>query len=62
MEPATSYFLLGFVSTASWQELLLLFFNYSLFTVFCQFSAVQQGDPVTHTHRHPFFSHYHAPS
>ena len=26
------------------------FFHYSWFTVFCQFSAVQQSDPVTHTH------------
>ena len=32
------------------------------FTVFCQFSTVQQGDPVTHTRKHSFFLHYHAPS
>ena len=38
------------------------FFHYSWFTVFCQFSTVQQGDPVTHTCVHSFFSHYHAPS
>ena len=36
------------------------FFHYSWFTVFCQFSTVQQGDPVTHTCIHSFFSHYHA--
>ena len=38
------------------------FFHYSWFTVFCQFSAVQQGDPVTHIRIHSFFSQYHAPS
>ena len=27
-----------------------------------QFSTVQQGDPVTCTYIHCFFSHYHAPS
>ena len=27
-------------------------FHHSWFTVFCQFSAVQQRDPVTHTHTH----------
>ena len=37
------------------------FLDYSWFTVFCQFSTVQQGDPVTHTHIHSFFSRYHAP-
>ena len=40
------------------------FFHYSWFTVFCQFSTVQQGDPVTHTCVHSF-SHiilHHAPS
>ena len=25
--------------------------------MFCQFSTVQQDDPVTHTHVHTFFSH-----
>ena len=25
------------------------FFHYSWFTVFCQFSTVQQGDPFRHT-------------
>ena len=30
--------------------------------MFCPFSTVQQGDPVTHTCLHSFFSHYHAPS
>ena len=29
--------------------------------MFCQFSTVQHGDPVTHTCIHSFFSHYHAP-
>ena len=38
------------------------FFHYSWFIVFCQFSTVQQGDPVTHIGIHSFFSHYHAPS
>ena len=38
------------------------FFHYSWFTMFCRFSTVQQGDPVTHTHVHSFFSHHHAPS
>ena len=32
------------------------FFHYSWFTVFCPFSPVQQGDPVTHTCIHSFFS------
>ena len=41
---------------------MIIFFHYSWFTVFCQFSAVQHGDPVTHTCIHSFFSHYHAPS
>ena len=31
-------------------------------TVFCQFPTVHQGDPVTHTCIHSFFSYYHAPS
>ena len=39
---------------------LLWFFHYSWFTVFCQFYTAQQGDPVTHTYIHSFFSHYHA--
>ena len=30
------------------------FFHYNWFTVFCQFSTVQQGDPVTHTYIHSF--------
>ena len=38
------------------------FFHYSWFTMFCQFSTAQQGDLVTHTYIHFFFSHYHAPS
>ena len=28
------------------------FFHYGWFIVFCQFSSVQQGDPVTHTSIH----------
>ena len=38
------------------------FFHYSWFTMFYQFSTVQQGDPVIHTCIHSFFSQYHAPS
>ena len=38
------------------------FFYYSWFTMYCQFSTAQQGDLVTHTCIHSFFSHYHAPS
>ena len=40
------------------------FFHHSWFTVSCQFSTVQQGDPVTHTYIYirSFFSQYHAPS
>ena len=38
------------------------FFHDSWFTVFCQFSTVQHGDPVKHTCIPSFFSHYHAPS
>ena len=34
------------------------FFHYSWFTVFCQFSAAQQGDPVKHTCVLSFFSHH----
>ena len=30
--------------------------------MFCQFCTAQQGDPVTDTCIHSFFSHYHAPS
>ena len=32
----------------------VFFFHYSWFTVFCQFSTLQQGDPVTHTYIHSF--------
>ena len=31
------------------------FFHYSWYTVFCQFSTAQQGDPVTYTYIHYFF-------
>ena len=36
------------------------FFHYSWFTAFCQFSAVQQGDPVIHTciHSHIIMLHH----
>ena len=37
----------------------MIFFHYTWFTVFCQFSIIQHGDPVTHTCIHSFFSHYH---
>ena len=30
------------------------FFHHIWFTVFCQFSTVQQGDPVTHAYIHSF--------
>ena len=36
--------------------MIFIFFCYSWFTVFCQFSALQHGDPVTHIWTH-FFSH-----
>ena len=42
--------------------IIFIFFHYSWFTVFCQFSTVQHGDPITHTCIHSFFSHYHGPS
>ena len=35
--------------------LTIFFSRYSWFTVFCQFPAIQQSDPVTHTYIHPFF-------
>ena len=44
--------------------MIFYFFHYSCFTVFCQFSTVQQRDPVTYTYIHSF-SHiilHHAPS
>ena len=40
------------------------FFHYSWFPVFCQYSTIQQNDPVTYTYIHSF-SHiilHHAPS
>ena len=43
-------------------SLILIFFHYSWFTVFCQFCTVQHSDPVTHTSIQSFFSNYHAPS
>ena len=45
-----------------WQPQIFIFFHYSWFTVFCQFSSVQHGDPVIHTCIHSFISHYHVPS
>ena len=38
--------------------MIFMFFHYSWFIVFCQFSTVQHGDPVTHTCIHSFFSHH----
>ena len=59
-----SSLLLGIRTVFIFFSFLMIFilFHYSWFTVFCQFSAVQQGDPVIHTYMHSFFSHYHAPS
>ena len=34
--------------------MIFIFFSYSWFAVFCQFSTVQHGDPVTHTCTHSF--------
>ena len=34
------------------------FLHHSWFTVFCQFSTVQQGDPVTHAYIHSFIFKY----
>ena len=34
--------------------MIFIFFHFSWLTAFCQFSTVQQGDPVTHTHIHSF--------
>ena len=42
--------------------LIFIFFHYTWFTVFSEFSTVPHGDPVTHTCIHYFFSHWHAPS
>ena len=48
--------------------ILFCFFNFYLFNYLFFpntlhfFSTVQQGDPVTHTCIHSFFSHYHASS
>ena len=39
-----------------------LFFHYSWFTVFCQFSPLQQRDTVSLTHSHTFFFSHYAPS
>ena len=50
----TPCFLLIFV--IFFNIMIFIFFHYSWFTVFCQFSTVQHGDPVTHTCIH-FFSH-----
>ena len=33
--------------------MIFIFSHYSWFTVFCQFSTLQQGDPVTHTGSNP---------
>ena len=42
--------------------LLLLLFFLILISPIQFFSTVQHGDPVTHTHTHSIFAHYHAPS
>ena len=42
--------------------MIFIFSIVARFTVFCQFSTVQQGDPVTHTCIDSFFSHYRSPS
>ena len=41
---------------------IFIFFHYSWFTLFYQFSTIQHGDPVTHTCIHSIFARYHAPS
>jgi len=46
----------SYVSQAIYFFMIFIFFHYSWFTVFCQFSAVQHGDPVTHTCMDSFFS------
>ena len=38
--------------------MIFIFFYYSWFTVFCQFSTVHQGDPVTHTYIYFFLSFF----
>ena len=35
--------------------MIFIFFHHSWITVFCQFSTVQQGDPVTLSYVHSFF-------
>ena len=40
----------------------IMIFIFFPLQVFCQFSTVQHGDPITHTCIHSFFSHYHSPS
>ena len=42
--------------------MVFIFFYYSWFTMFGQFSTAQQRDTVTHTHIHSFFSYYDPPS
>ena len=61
------YLFIGFQNSFILDEAFLFnefyFFHYS-FTVVCQFSTVQQSDPVTHIHVHAF-SHiilHHVPS
>ena len=42
--------------------IMIFIFSIRAGLVLCQFSAVQQVDPVTHTSICSFSSHYHAPS
>ena len=53
-----------FILSIVFKKMIFIFFHCSCFTVFCQFSTVQQSDPVTHTYIYSF-SHiflHHAPS
>ena len=40
--------------------MIFVFFQYTWFTVFCQFYTILHGGPVTHTCIHSSFSHYHS--
>ena len=42
--------------------ILFIYFLTVISAILSFFSTVQRGDPVTHTHIHSFFSHYHVPS
>ena len=61
---ATTYNILSYIHIFIYLFIIyndFYFFHYNWFTVPCQFSTVQHGDPVTHC-KHSFFSHDHAPS